>query len=160
MFKTIKLTPKEDAMFQPGCFVMLHTESCVASGKLHPDAGRIGQIVSRRGSDMLVEFFADELFGKSDFCMIPLGHWAPVPRFLVEEYEPRAKKRGWRLNASGVQVYRELGWAQTPATIGENHVDLKQRQTMAMDAKAMQTGRNEKMCQQVNGHLEKNGKKT
>mgnify|MGYP000845514909 CR=1 FL=1 len=31
---------------------------------------------------------------------------------------------------------------------------------MAMDAKAMQTGRNEKMCQQVNGHLEKNGKKT
>ena len=30
----------------------------------------------------------------------------------------------------------------------------------AMDAKAMQTGRNEKMCQQVNGHLEKNGKKT
>lgn len=119
MFKTIKLTPKEDAMFQPGCFVMLHTESCVASGKLHPDAGRIGQIVSRRGSDMLVEFFADELFGKSDFCMIPLGHWAPVPRFLVEEYEPRAKKRGWRLNASGVQVYRELGWAQTPATIGE-----------------------------------------
>lgn len=122
MFKTIKLTPKEEAMFQPGCFVMLHTESCVASGKLHPDAGRIGQIVSRRGSDMLVEFFADELFGKSDFCMIPLGHWAPVPRFLVEEYEPRAKKRGWRLNASGVQVYRELGWAQTPATIGGNHV--------------------------------------
>jgi hypothetical protein len=25
---------------------------------------------------------------------------------------------------------------------------------MAMDAKAMQTGRNEKMCQQVNGHLD------
>ncbi len=30
---------------------------------------------------------------------------------------------------------------------------------MAMDAKAMQTGRNEKMCQQVNGHLEKMGRK-
>ncbi len=30
---------------------------------------------------------------------------------------------------------------------------------MAMDAKAMQTGRNEKMCQQVNGHLEKNGRR-
>jgi len=29
-----------------------------------------------------------------------------------------------------------------------------------MDAKAMQTGRNEKMCQQVNGTLEKNGQET
>lgn len=31
---------------------------------------------------------------------------------------------------------------------------------MSMDAKAMQTGRNEKMCQQVNGTLEKNGQET
>lgn len=31
---------------------------------------------------------------------------------------------------------------------------------MSMDAKAMRTGRNEKMCQQVNGTLEKNGQET
>ena len=31
---------------------------------------------------------------------------------------------------------------------------------MSMDAKAMQTEKKEKMCQQVNGTLEKNGQET
>jgi hypothetical protein len=36
-------------MFQPGCFVVLHPDS------KHPDAGRVGKIVSRNGCEMLFE---------------------------------------------------------------------------------------------------------
>lgn len=109
----IKLTQAEEALFQPGCFVALHPES------KHPHAGRVGKIVSRRGSDMLVEFFADELIGKTEFCTIPLGHWGPVPECLVEEYEPRAKKRGWRVSERGMKMFRDLGWGYTAATEGK-----------------------------------------
>lgn len=107
----------ERNLFAPGCFVMLHHDS-KASGSAHPDAGRIGCVVSDE-PDMVVEFWRDELVASSTFCLIPRRHWAPVPEFLVEEYEPRAKKRGWRLNAKGARMFQALGWQQTRATRGE-----------------------------------------
>jgi len=109
----IKLSKEQEAMFAPGCFVMLHPES------RHPDAGRIGKIVSRDEDRMLVEFFDDALIGKTDFSTIPLGHWGPVPDFFVEEYEPRAQKRGWRLTAQGRKMFCDLGWGFTPASEGK-----------------------------------------
>jgi hypothetical protein len=77
------------------------------------------QIISRKGRDMPVEFFNDELIGKTVYSTIPLGHWMPVPGFFVEEYEPRAKKRGWRVTKRGVKMFSELGWDYTPATEGK-----------------------------------------
>ena len=108
-----ELTKQQEAMFQPGCFVVLHPDS------KHPDAGRVGKIVSRNGKEMLVEFFNDELIGKSEFSMIPFGHWLPVGDFLVEEYEPRAKKRGWRVSLRGIEIFRKMGWEYTAATEGK-----------------------------------------
>lgn len=105
-------------MYAPGAFVMLHHES-KAGGCPHEDAGRIGRIVSREGERMVVEFFMDELIGAGTFSLVPFGHWAPVPAWCVEEYEPRAKKRGWRLNERGVKVYDSMGWQRTKATTGE-----------------------------------------
>jgi len=80
------LTKEQESLFQAGCFVVLHPDS------KHPDAGRVGKIISRNGARMLVEFFHDELIGETAFSVIPFGHWLPVPSFFVEEYEPRAKK--------------------------------------------------------------------
>ena len=51
----LELTKEQEAMFQPGCFVVLHPDS------KHPDAGRVGKIISRDGSEMLVEFWQDDL---------------------------------------------------------------------------------------------------
>jgi hypothetical protein len=107
-----RLTKEKAAMFQPGCFVALHPDSAT------PDAGRVGKIVSRNGSEMLVEFFSDELIGSAEFSTIPLGHWGPVPAFFVEEYAPRAKKRGWRVTERGMEMFRNLGWGYTAATEG------------------------------------------
>ena len=113
MTTDLELTKEQEAMFQPGCFVALHPDS------KHPDAGRVGKIVSRKGGEMLVEFFNDELIGRSEFSTIPLGHWGPVPQFFVEEYEPRAKKRGWRVSERGMKMFRDLGWGYTAATEGK-----------------------------------------
>lgn len=109
----IKMDKEREALFQPGCFVALHPDS------EHPDAGRVGKIISRNGNKMLVEFFSDELIGKTEFSLIPLGHWAPVSKFLVEEYEPRVKKRGWRITERGIKIFSDLGWRYTAATIGK-----------------------------------------
>ena len=51
--------------------------------------------------------------------MIPVGHWLPVGDFLVEEYEPRAKKRGWRVSLRGIEIFRKMGWEYTAATEGK-----------------------------------------
>ena len=107
----------EAKMFAPSAFVMLHHE-CKAAGKPHEDAGRIGRIVSRNGDRMVTEFWNDDLIGGATFCLIPFGHWAPVPEFCVEEYEPRAKRRGWRLNERGVKLFSDMGWQHTRATLG------------------------------------------
>jgi hypothetical protein len=115
MTTDLGLTKEQDAMLQPGCFVVLHPNS------KHPDAGRVGKIISRKGSEMLVEFWRDDLIGKSEFSTIPLGHWGPVPEFFVEEYEPRAKKRGWRVTERGMKMFRDLGWGYTAATEGKDH---------------------------------------
>lgn len=111
MTTDFELTKEQEAMFQPGCFVVLHRRQT-------QDAGRVGKIVSRKGSEMLVEFFSDELIGKSEFSLIPLGHWAPVPDFFVEEYEPRQEARLARHRARH-EVFRDLGWGYTAATEGK-----------------------------------------
>lgn len=87
-----KLTKEQEAMFQPGCFVVLHPDS------KHLDAGRVGKIVSRKGGEMLVEFFSDELIGKTEYSTIPLGHWGPVPEFLSRNMSlaPRNAAGGFR----------------------------------------------------------------
>jgi len=113
MTTNLDLTTEQEKLFLPGCFVALHPESN------HPDAGRIGKIISRKGREMLVEFFKDELFGKTDYSLIPLSHWMPVPTFFVEEYEPRAKKRGWRVTKHGMKMFHEFGWGYTAATEGK-----------------------------------------
>ena len=113
MHDDLELTKEQEAMFQPGRFVALHPESN------HPDAGRVGKIISRKGCDMIVEFFNDDLVGRAEYSTIPLGHWGPVPEFFVEEYEPRAKKRGWRVTERGMKMFRDLGWGYTAATEGK-----------------------------------------
>lgn len=113
MTRDFNLTTEQEALFQPGCFVVLHPQS------KHPDAGRVGKIVSRNGMQMLVEFFCDELIGKTEFSTIPFCHWLPVGDFLVEAYEPRAKKRGWRVSERGMGVFQKMGWEYTNATSGK-----------------------------------------
>lgn len=108
----------EAKMFAPGAFVMLH-HACKVDCKPHEDAGRIGRIVSRNGDRMVTEFWSDDLIGGATFSLIPLGHWAPVPEWCVEEYEPRVKRRGWRLNKRGVKLFAEMQWQYTKATIGD-----------------------------------------
>lgn len=110
---TARLPPGTAKLFAPGKYVMLHPESQT------PDAGRVGRIVNCKGDRMRVEFFDDDLIGKSDYSVIPRRHWAPVPEFMVEEYEPRAKKRGWRVMARHMDLVRKLGWQYTPATEGK-----------------------------------------
>lgn len=112
--KIITLTPEEEKHFQPGCFVMLHHAS------KHEDAGRIGQITSRNRADMITEFFHDERIGKSEFSLIPLGHWMPVPGFLIEQYEHHARGSGWRLSKRGEELFHKLGWEHTQATLGQD----------------------------------------
>jgi hypothetical protein len=114
MTTDLELTHEQEKMFQPGCFVVLHPKSDTQ------DAGRVGKIVSRKGRVMLVEFFSDELIGQSLYSVIPLGHWMPVPKSLVEEYEPRAKKRGWRVTERGIKIFRDFGWGYTAATEGKD----------------------------------------
>lgn len=112
------LARMEAKMFAPGAFVMLHHE-CKVAGKPHEDAGRIGRIVSRDGDRMVVQFWNDDLIGSATFSLIPFGHWAPVPEFCVEEYEPRAKLRGWRISAQGIKTFDRMGWHRTAATVGD-----------------------------------------
>lgn len=109
--KATKLTDQQEIMFSPGKFVMLHPESH------HPDAGRIGKIISRKGVDMLVEFFSDN--EKSSYSVIPIGHWGPVPDSMVDEYAPAPGKRGWRFSERGIDLARKLGWGYTDATEGK-----------------------------------------
>lgn len=105
-------------LFTVGGYVMLHHE-CMAGDKPHPDAGRIGQIVNNGEHEFMAQFFDDELIGSTTFCLIPRRHWAPVPDFCVETYEPRAKRKGWRLNERGVKTFSIMGWGRTPATEGK-----------------------------------------
>lgn len=110
---TARLPPGTAKLFAPGKYVMLHPESQT------PDAGRVGRIVNCKGDRMLVEFFDDDLIGKSDYSVIPRRHWAPVPEFMVEEYAPRSGKRGWRLKQHWMPIVQKLGWQYTPATEGK-----------------------------------------
>jgi len=110
--KQERLADRQDAMLQPGCFVILHPDG------EHPDAGRVGKIISRKDEDLVVEFFSDDLIGIGEFSLLALRCWLPVPEFMVEEYEPRAKKRGWRIHDEGRGLLLSLGLGYTPATEG------------------------------------------
>lgn len=101
--------------FVSGALVMLHHDGKIGD-KPHPDAGRIGRIVSCDGSRMVVEFWQGER--SSTFCLIPRPHWAPVPDFCAEEYE-RGGMRGWRLHERGARIFAGMGWDTTAATRGE-----------------------------------------
>ena len=118
---------RERECYQDGRLLMLH-HACKVGNKPHPDAGRIGRIVSCerqpcglpiKGGSLIVEFFCDELVGATLFCLIPAGHWMPIFDWMAEEYEPRAKKRGWRLSAQGLKMFKRMGWETTPATEGK-----------------------------------------
>jgi hypothetical protein len=67
----VGVTLKYEAAFLPGEFVVLQRER-------HPDAGRIGQIVCRQGLDLLVEFFADDVYGPACVCVLPVADWVPT----------------------------------------------------------------------------------
>jgi|SanBayMetagenome_1026888.scaffolds.fasta_scaffold01052_16 hypothetical protein len=120
---------RERECYQDGRLLMLHHNGRIAGGKLHPDAGRIGRIVSCermpdgrpvKGGKLVVEFFSDDLVGSATFCLIPVGHWMPIFDWMAEEYEPRAKKRGWRLSPQGLKIFKSMGWEFTPATEGKD----------------------------------------
>lgn len=110
----------EAKMFAPGQYVMLHHECKIRGNQPHPDVGRIGRIQQSDSGNMIVEFWNDDLVGSSTYCVLTRPNWLPVPEFCVEKYEPRAKRRGWRLNERGVRLFRDMGWTQTAATTGQS----------------------------------------
>ena len=105
-------------MFAPGKHVMLSVNVFLHDKSRHPDAGRIGRVSSESNGMLLVEFFDDDLIGKLSACILPKEMWLPVPEFCVEEYFPRAKKRGWRLSKRGVRMFDDLDWLKNKATEG------------------------------------------
>jgi hypothetical protein len=104
--------------FALGAFVMLHPRNQVR-GVRTEDVGRIGKLVARDSKAAAVEIFQDDLIGLSLVCRIPIEHCAPVPAFLVEPYESRAGKQGWRVTAAGLSLFKKLGWLHTDATVGQ-----------------------------------------
>ncbi len=104
-------------LFQPGAYVMLHPRS-PALIREHQDAGRIGKLLSRKGDAAIIQLFRDDLIGLTMCCRIPIEHCAPVPDFMVEPYEVRAGKHGWRVTPSGLSLFKKLGWLHTDATSG------------------------------------------
>ena len=105
-------------MFAPGDFVMLGCQVFLADDTLHPDAGRVGKIVSESNGHLVVEFFVDELIGKMSACILPKPMWMPVPRFMVDEYFPSAKKRGWRITERGERIFDGFPWPRNDNTSG------------------------------------------
>lgn len=83
-----------------------------------PDIGRVGRVVSNSNELLLVVFFQDDLVGVTTYCRIPLCFWSPVPDFLVEPYEARARKFGWRLTDKAQSLFDVLGWPYTQASRG------------------------------------------
>lgn len=106
-------------LFRTGCYVMLPVDLLLSDGRtVHPEAGRIGRINSESHGNLVVEYFDDRLIGKLSACILPKQYWLPVPEFLVEEYEPRAKKHGWRLSVRGVSGFEHMEWPKNAATEG------------------------------------------
>lgn len=102
-------------MWAPGGYVVLHAESYVGE-KLHPEAGRIGKIVSCRGQDIVVEMACGE--GQSRFLVgIPKKHYAPMPAFMVEEYAANEMRR-YRLTEDGYRIATNMGWLVNDRTRG------------------------------------------
>lgn len=118
-------------MFQPGKLVMLRTRAMMVDGRDHPDAGRIGRVVSAKhgadgmpvaGSVVVVEFWWDEAqrggVSHGTFCLLPLEAWIPVPDFLAEDYGGADGRRGWRLSERGRTIFDGLKWERTAQTEG------------------------------------------
>lgn len=107
-----------NSMFAPGAFVMLHPNVFMSNNNRHPDSGRIGKVSSESNGMLVVELFNDDLIGKLTACILPKKVWLPVPSFAVEEYFPRAKKRGWRLSDRGKRLFADFGWMMNEASEG------------------------------------------
>ena len=104
--------------FALGAFVMLHPRNQARSVRTE-DVGRIGKLVARDSQAAVVQIFQDDLIGLSLACRIPIEHCAPVPAFLVEPYESRAGKQGWKVTETGLDLFKKLGWLHTDATVGQ-----------------------------------------
>jgi len=115
----VKLQDRAAILFAIGKFVMLPIYLVSSDGKEHPDAGRIGKILSASNGKLAVEFFNDELIGKLTACILPTKYWLPVPEFCVEPYELRSKKNGWRLSSRGLGVFDDMKWPKNAATEGQ-----------------------------------------
>jgi hypothetical protein len=113
-----KLLNREQELFGIGKFVMLPILLFCSDGKEHPDAGRIGKILSVANGNLACEFFNDDLIGKMSGCILPKKYFLPIPGTLVEEYFPRAKKRGFRLSEHGMVVFARMNWPKNDATEG------------------------------------------
>lgn len=103
--------------FELGAFVMLHPRNQARSVRAE-DVGRIGKLVARDAEAAIVQIFQDDLIGLSLVCRIPIAHCAPIPAFLVEPYESRAGKQGWKVTPTGLSLFQKLGWLHTDATVG------------------------------------------
>ena len=102
-------------MWATGGYVVLHPESYVGE-ELHPEAGRIGKIVSCRGQDIVVEMASGEVQGRF-LVGIPKQHYAPMPAFMVEEYLDNGMTR-YRLTEDGYRIATNMGWLVNARTRG------------------------------------------
>lgn len=84
----------------------------------YPDIGRIGRVVSCATEGLLVIFFRDDLIGVCTYCKMPIEFWTPVPDFLVQDYQVRALKYGWRLTDKAQALFHVLGWPYTEVSLG------------------------------------------
>jgi len=100
--------------FQPGKFVMLHPNAYTDHGA-HPDAGRVGKIVSCDKNRMVVEFFV-----KAEAISCGVMHkdsFLIVPDFHVEEYTKEGVT-GYRVNDQFKQAAQYFGWNYTQQSEG------------------------------------------
>jgi len=101
--------------FAVGCYVMLQPRDRPGD---FPHLGRIGPIFHVTKDNLVVKFFQDDLIGVNLLCAIPLPYWTPIPAFLVERYEVRTLKHGWRLTQNAPHLLDVLGWPHTAASLG------------------------------------------
>ena len=109
----------EKKFWSKGKFLMLHPEMRTTDNKPHPDRGRIGEIIDVNGDMCIVSFIQDDLVGAGKFCLLPRSCWCPIPEWMCEVYEVRAKKLAIRLTERGRQIASGMGWAFTKLSTGE-----------------------------------------
>ena len=109
----------EKKFWSKGKFLMLHPDLYTTDDKPHPDRGRIGEIIDATGEMCIVSFTQDDLVGAGKFCILPRNCWCPIPEFMCEVYEVRAKKMAIRLTPRGQQIAKGMNWKFTKLSTGE-----------------------------------------